>query len=357
MPNFDRPRVIVDASPLRYLHTGLGQFSYHLLHELSVIPTPHYHLEALVHPRYQSLVPQGIQVKAASWLRRHAPQRIQPYMYGQCRVWHMTTENTRLTGTPTKAALVLTIHGLHFLDEETPSVAEHKLRGVQALVNQAEVITAVSQHTATLVRQTLDVRNKTIRVIPNGISFSGSTGLPPAWAPQKKFLFSVGTFFERKNLHVLIPMMKLLPEFTLILAGDFHHDYGTKVLDLIRAQEMGGQIITPGEISDVEKNWLYENGEALVFPSVSEGFGIPLLEAFHHGKPVFCSRFGSLPEVGKTYAYYWDDFQPEHMASLVAAKLRAAATEEQAERRKYAGQFSWSVTAGAYHEIYTALLN
>lgn len=357
MPNFDQSKILIDASPLRYLNTGLGQFTFHLLDELSLLSMSDCRLVAVVHPQYRGLVPKGILIKEATWLHRHAPLGVQRHLYGPCKIWHMTTENTRLTGTPSNAALVLTVHGLHFLDEESEKIAELQLKNIQKLVNQAEVITVVSAYTANLMRERLNMGSRAIRIIPNGVSFSDSLLAKPVWAPQKKFLFSIGTFFKRKNLHVLIPMMKLLPDYTLVLAGDTHHDYGAFVFDRIKEEGMEDSIVVTGEISNVETNWLYENGEALLFPSVSEGFGIPLIESFQKGTPVFCSRFGSLPEVGSDHAYYWDNFDPQQMANLVKEKLPETSMAARTERIKYASQFTWSSVAKAYMDIYRSLLN
>jgi len=350
------PRIIIDSSPLRYLHTGLGQFSYHLLEELGRLPMDKGRVIALVHPRFANRVPPGIAWTPANWVRRHAPAALQPFVNPQGKVWHMTTENTRLTGIPRGAELVLTIHGLHFLDESPPAAAARELAKVQTLVDRASVISVVSQFTEALVRKKLRVSSQPVEVIPNGIAYTAGLARRPAWAPDRKFLFSVGTFFSRKNFHVLIPMMKHLPGYHLVLAGDANHPYGRQVRDAVRATGLEKQISIPGEITEGEKQWLYENGEALLFPSVSEGFGIPVIESFHLGRPVFCSKFGSLPEVGSSHAFYWDTFDPESMAQIVQDKLAADHPENRSARIGYASGFTWAKTAAGYQKIYRSLL-
>lgn len=356
MLNPEATRIVIDSSPLRYLNTGLGQFTFHLLEELSVLPFPEAKLCALVHPRYAHLVPRGIALEPATWLRRHASHVVQRHLYRPCKVWHMTTENTRLTGVPRGASVVLTIHGLHFLDESPADEANRALADVQKLVDNASVITVVSAFTADLVRNRLDVKNKPVQVIPNGISRKELEPITPRWAPKGKFLFSIGTFFARKNFHVLIPMMKFLPEYTLILAGDTGHDYGNRVRAWVHAANLQDRILMPGEVSEGEKLWLYSQGEALVFPSVSEGFGIPLIEAFQLGKPVFCGRYGSLPEIGMNHAWYWENFEPEPMATLVREKLLLEPTVDRSSRINYAAGFSWAAAARGYQKIYRSLL-
>ena len=162
MPKFDQRKIIIDASPLRYLNTGLGQFTFQLLSELALLPLPDVELSALVHQNHQHLVPKNIHVETAHWLRRHAPSTIQRHLYHPYAIWHMTTENTRLLGIPAKATLLLTIHGLHFLDEESPQIVEQQLEKVQQMIARAEMIVVVSQFTANLVKEKLDIRNKPI---------------------------------------------------------------------------------------------------------------------------------------------------------------------------------------------------
>jgi glycosyltransferase involved in cell wall biosynthesis len=350
------PGVIIDSSSLRYLHTGLGQFSVHLLKELSKCPFPEATLTAVAHPDCRALVPQGINWEPAHWFRRHAPPWLQGHLYPSCAIWHMTSENTRLTGIPSKASLVLTIHGLHFLDEFSAEAAAQELQRVQALVNRAAVLVTVSQFTANLVRNKLETGAKPIAVIPNGIEQSAVEAVMPSWAPRQKFLFSIGTFFSRKNFHVLVPMMRLLPEYQLVLAGDYRHPYGDVVREAIQQEGLGDRILMPGEVSEEEKQWLFDRGDAFLFPSLSEGFGIPIIEAFQRGKPVFCSRAGSLPEVGSTHAYYWDTMSPEHLAERVTAGLASEGPEKIQARRSYAGQFTWASVAAAYLKIYRSLL-
>ena len=356
MLNIERSKIIFDASPLRYLHTGLGQFSFSLLNEFEKLARNDFEIFALVHSNYQSLVPQGIQIEKATFLRRHGPELMQQLLYNRCNLWHITTENTRLTGIPRSAQVILTIHGLHFLDEKNDETAARHLVKVQRLLDKANAITAVSHFTANLVKEKLDVKDKEVEVIYNGISFADEAPTLPSWAPDGKFIFSIGTFFQRKNLSVLLPMMNYLTDFKLVLAGDDLHPQG----DFIRAEivRLGLQasVIITGEITEREKIWLYRQGEALVFPSISEGFGIPLIESFYYGKPVFCGRYGSLPEVGAEHAFFWENFDPMQMSAMVQKELDEDRQEKKLARMEYARGFSWNNTAKQFLNLYGRML-
>ena len=90
------------------------------------------------------------------------------------------------------------------------------------------------------------------------------------------------------------------------------------------------------------------------FPSLSEGFGLPVAEAMTFGKPVFLSNLTSLPEVGGKEAYYFDDFEPETMAKILHDGLHDFGQNalRQERMRKRAAGFSWPDVAEAYWKLY-----
>ena len=71
----------------------------------------------------------------------------------------------------------------------------------------------------------------------------------------------------------------------------------------------------PGEVSDADRQWLYEHCEAFLFPSLTEGFGFPVLEAMLCGKPVFMSRRTSLPEIAGDHGYFFDAYDGDALAA------------------------------------------
>jgi glycosyltransferase involved in cell wall biosynthesis len=111
-------------------------------------------------------------------------------------------------------------------------------------------------------------------------------------------------------------------------------------------------------INDAQKAWAYAHCAGFLFPSLTEGFGLPPLEAMHFGKPVFLSRLTSLPEVGGDAAYYFDDWSPSAMQQLVEQGLQQGALPARiAEVKNHAARFDWDVAANAYLALYLRLLN
>ena len=101
-----------------------------------------------------------------------------------------------------------------------------------------------------------------------------------------------------------------------------------------------------------------ENCEAFLFPSLTEGFGFPVLEAMQCGKPVFAARRTSLPEIAGAHACWWDAFDPGHMAAVVeeglAATLRTPGFAS--AQRAHADSFTWRRAADDYLRVYDAVL-
>ena len=132
------------------------------------------------------------------------------------------------------------------------------------------------------------------------------------------------------------------PELRLVLTGG--GDFG----------EVPEGVDVRGRVSLDELASLYRRASALVFPSLYEGFGIPVLEAMASGCPVACADAGSLPEIGGGAVRLFDPAQPEAIASAVTAVLDDP--EPYRERGlSRAAQFSWDTNARAHEAIYRAL--
>ena len=101
----------------------------------------------------------------------------------------------------------------------------------------------------------------------------------------------------------------------------------------------------------------YAQCTGFLFPSLTEGFGLPPIEAMHFGKPVFLARRTCLPEIGGEAADYFDDFAPAHMRSVVEQGLARFADPSRAQFvRDHAAQFDWDRAAEAYLDLYRKLL-
>lgn len=125
------------------------------------------------------------------------------------------------------------------------------------------------------------------------------------------YLLFVGRLESKKNLERIVQAFKNFaethPEFKLVLAGKRGVGF-ERILKTVNECQIMNKVIMPGYITEVEKAALYKYCKAFVFPSLYEGFGLPLLEAFYYKKPVITSHGSSLKEVGGDACYYVDPF-------------------------------------------------
>lgn len=210
----------------------------------------------------------------------------------------------------------------------------------QAL-KRADLIYSVSEFTAQELRAF--GLKKPIHVCLEGIEPIGnsSTSLDAGRFPvDKPFFLFIGASSFQKNLPALIEAFEVVRnqglDCRLVLAGG----KGTeteRVEKLVLASSFAADIIRPGFISEEEKAFLLSSAKAFVFPSVYEGFGIPILEAYQYGCPVICSNCASLPEVAGEAAIV----SPADSASLANAMVRLFREPGVGEKLKEKGNHRW----------------
>ncbi|NCY03578.1 MAG: glycosyltransferase, partial [Planctomycetia bacterium] len=161
-----------------------------------------------------------------------------------------------------------------------------------------------------------------------------------------------------KNFHALFDLVERLADRVLIIAGKRETPYGAALAREVEARGLAGRVLLVGQVSDGDRQWLYERCEAFLFPSLTEGFGFPVLEALQCGKPVFLSRRTSLPELGGTVGFYWDSFSADHMLAVFRAGMAAVAAMPAyaAAARARAAAYSWENAARGYLGVYRSVL-
>jgi glycosyltransferase involved in cell wall biosynthesis len=364
------PRIVIDVEKIRRINCGLGRFSLHLAR--GIIENCRGRIDpVLVLPaggdRHFGSGFQTIRVRP--WkkesLRRWVRPVARPFL-GRPRhdLWHMTNQMSRYEPLDPRVPLILTIHDLTFLHEAPQDGRMAKIdrmrADIQRRIDRSFAITVDSEFVAADVRRELDVGGRPIHVIPLGL-------VPPAQASgnrpwfltdDRPFLLSVGNALAHKNFHVLLDLLEVLPDRRLVIAGNATTDYGDHLRRLVSRKRLGDRVLMPGEVSDADRQWLYERCEAFLFPSLSEGFGFPVLEAMAAGRPVFVARLTSLPEITGEHGFYFDSFTPEAMAAAIRTGLaRFEADAAFAERaRSHAEAFTWAETTRRYADLYEQLV-
>jgi glycosyltransferase involved in cell wall biosynthesis len=160
----------------------------------------------------------------------------------------------------------------------------------------------------------------------------------------------VGAVEFRKNLVTLVEALAKVHEagekVALVVAGRKGED-STNLDEAVARLRLGDWVKPLGYLSDSEIRDLYRLAHLFVFPSLCEGFGLPLLEAMACGLPAAVSRAGALPEVGGEAAAYFDPIDPDEIAGVLLRLLRDAGKrwELAGKGKERAVLFSWESTA------------
>ena len=171
---------------------------------------------------------------------------------------------------------------------------------------------------------------------------------------DRRVVLCVGAIRPHKNQRVLVEALARLPEdVSLVLAGV--HELGAGEL-AARAAELGvgERLHMPGYLPDAEVEALWAMAACLAFPTLGEGFGLPVLEAMRRGVPVACSDIPVLREVGGDVARYFPPADAAAAAAAIAAAMGDAAAADRGRAR--AARYSWAAAARGTHEAYERAL-
>lgn len=258
--------------------------------------------------------------------------------------------------------LVVTVHDLAF--ERFPELFPRRWRwlyraGLRAAVKRAHAIIVPSRSTADdlLARTSIDVDR--LHVTPLA-PFLARSDEDPAEALQRlniepPYVLSVGTLEPRKNLVRLVRAYRqVAPEVphTLVLAGPAGWQSAELETELARTGPR--EIVRTGPVSDPDLDALYRGADAFAYPSLYEGFGLPVIEAMARGVATVTSNTSSLPEVAGDAALLVDPEDVGEIADALARVLTDAAMAEDLRRRgrERAAAFSWDATARATLDVY-----
>jgi len=243
-------------------------------------------------------------------------------------------------GTPT----VVTAHDVMYLVHPTFLSAAHRLYrrfAYERAFRSARLVIAFSEHVARTLVEHARVRPERVRVVPYGLDHAR---FHPGEAPREPFLLYPAHRWAHKNHERLFAAFALLraerPELRLVLTGGGHGG---------AAAPPG--VVVRGRVPQEELARLYRTASAVVFPSLYEGFGLPVLEAMACGCPVAASTAGALPEVCGDAARLFDPASPEAIAEAAAEVLtRPQPFVERGLAR--AARFSWEECARGHDRVY-----
>ena len=269
-------------------------------------------------------------------------------------VVHFSDQTCRLRPWRVNAKKIMTVHDMNkiHLKFSKPNSVNRYLKRLRKRINNVDKVVAISEFVANDVITYFPEAAQKISVIYNGADkLTVNDSHTPLKIPQKPFLFTIGLMSVQKGFH-LLPALLAGNDYELVISG-IETPHKDKITEEAIKYDCVDRVIITGPVSDEDKAWYYKNCLSFVFPSIAEGFGLPVIEALHFGKPVFLSRYTSLPEVGGEAAYYFDNFDPSHMQSVFNIGLLDFNNRDRAnEMVEQASKFSWNKAAQEYLILY-----
>jgi alpha-1,3-rhamnosyl/mannosyltransferase len=355
---------IVDAKP-----TGTATYCRSLVRSLAQLGAPHrflvcYRLSRFKN-RHQFLAPLvGINAPNFS---------VQPYqppftfwLPWQVDVFHNLGQRPPAFRFKREVVTVHDVFPISGGDYSTPDFQRRFSALLREAVERASRIITLSEYTASQVVLHCGVERSRIRVVPGGVwpntQVRGSEqsrdreGAVPSRGHET--LLMVGVIDNRKNVVNALRALQLLPpRYRLVLAGG--NGYGSEAVhDFIASQHLEERVKVLGYVASEALENLYHTASALLFPSLEEGFGFPVLEAMVRGLPVVTSNTSSLPEVGGDAALYADPRDPHSIAQEVTRAVEDLNLRQNLIRKGTlrSAEFTWERTARETLRVYEELL-
>ena len=265
------------------------------------------------------------------------------------------------------ATKIVTLHDLNFLHENISDFKRKKIiRKINNNLKNADYIVCISNFAKRDFEENRHLFNlnklKEIVVIHNGLELPEQRDYDLgkySFLKNKKYILNIGVLFDKKNQKSLVEMLPYVAEDLVFIASGEKQIYADEVRKKIKDLNLEKRIHFLSGVSEEEKYAIIQNCEAMCHPSLAEGFGIPPIEAMAFGKPVFISKFTSLPEIGGDVAFYFENFDPKNMAEFFKEKMilfNENRSESEVKIKNWTQQFDYKVMSNNYLKFYEKIL-
>jgi glycosyltransferase involved in cell wall biosynthesis len=289
----------------------------------------------------------------------------------QLEIFHGLSQELPV-GLPKGVKRVVTVHDLIYLRYPqfyNPIDVKIYTAKVRFACKHSDKIIAISEQTAHDIETFLGIDKSKIIVIYQGChpgfkrkvlpdekeKIKAKYGLP------EKYLLNVGTIEERKNALLLVKSLLHIPEklrFPVVIAGKATK-YSELIKDFVVENKLGPWVKFLHNASFADFPGLYQNAEAFIYPSLFEGFGIPLVEAIESGVPVITSAGTSFREAAGPHSMYIDSRNSEELAKAILDVTQDKNIREKmiAGSSQYIQRFQPGVIASELDALYHAMLS
>jgi glycosyltransferase involved in cell wall biosynthesis len=371
-------RICVNASPAVHHIAGLGRYTQELMAALLDVDSENEYVafynrpsEALVEPPLDRLPHLTTNLDTKPWrmsaLVAHFTRISQDRMFRGIDLFHATDH---LLPRLVRAKSVFTLHDLVFRfypHTHKPLNRWFLTLMMPRFLRAADAVIAVSESSKKDAVRIYGIDEAKITVIYEGVSphFRGASpeaisAVRHKYGLPDEFILSLGTIEPRKNLTALLEAYHHLrndgSSLGLVIVGKKGWLY-SGFFNRMRELGLENNIVFPGFVPDEDLPALYSAAALFVFPSLYEGFGLPVLEALACGAPVIASNASSLPEVAGEAALLVDPSSVEALVRAAREALSNGRLREHLQERgpKQAAKFNWQRAARETLAVYTSL--
>ncbi|HOU97841.1 MAG TPA: glycosyltransferase family 1 protein [Bacteroidales bacterium] len=372
--------IAFDAKRAFFNNTGLGNYSRNTLHQLFTFYPEHHYWLYVPSKRFKNkfTIPKEVRIATPnSWVGRLFPSYWRSLlinsqlMYEKPDIYHGLSNELPFGITSTKIKTVVTIHDLifkRFPQWYKPMDVKIYDRKFSYAAQHADMVIAVSQQTANDIEYYYNIPSERIRVLyqscnPLFFNYLNKTDIDAVLSKYNlpsKYLLYVGTIEERKNLHRLIEALHIAKiDIPLVVIGRKTAYFTNNVLPLIEQYKIQSQLHFIENVENSSLPAIYQAAKLFIYPSLFEGFGIPILEAQASGTPVLTSTGSCFSEAGGPHSAYANPLDSNDIAQqltlLLNDKERRISMIEKG--RAYAQQFNDKQCAENLMKVYEQLLS
>jgi glycosyltransferase involved in cell wall biosynthesis len=254
-----------------------------------------------------------------------------------------------------RISVVYDLIPLRFPDWVDDKTRRFHLRTVEGLGERADTIVCISEATAGDVVRELGIPRERIAIVRPGVDPAYLSAVPDTlpMLANTDYLLAVGTINERKNLGVLIDAFAQIagkyPAIRLVVCGAPDRDT-ERIAQLVRERGLERRVITLGYVADNELPGIVAAAKVFVFPSLFEGYGMPVVEAMAAGVPVLASNDPSIDEAAGGAAVRFDPSNPTELADALERLLGSNSTQQDLIRRgrEHAVRCGWAASGEAF---------
>ncbi len=325
--------------------------------------------EGLYHD-VKSFRPYGQHVIARSLIRRKKQMRLPGWSPDLVHATDHLTPMASDVPVVTTVMDAIPLSNPEWVSRRSYSVAELKFKAWKHFIRRSDKIIAPSEYSKQQIAEYFGIDEVYIHVVPLAVD-ERFFNMIDAQKRQKVlqqynlnsrgFLLNVGTLQPRKNIKRLIQAMRLLPasvraDFPLVLVGRLGWSYKDDQEEILQAVDEGWCRWLM-RVSDFDLRCLLQSAKSLIFPSLAEGFGLPVLEGFASKTPVITSDVSSMPEVAGDAALLVNPYMPEDIAEKIELVMSEKQADILVERGlKRSKQFTWLENARQTVNVYNSML-